>query len=71
MSKVWIADKHIYQEKDGVNIFLFPKGAEIPWEIAVKLGLVADTKKVDVDSVENKAVPAPNKAKGSASSKKA
>lgn len=71
MSKVWIADRHIFQEKDGVQLFLYPKGAEVPWEIAVRLGLVVESKKVKVEEVENKAVASPNKSKGSTSSKKA
>lgn len=62
--RVWVADRHVFQMKDGVNVFLFPKGAEVPWAVAVRLGLVEDkpapaAKKVAEEAAEDKAVKAP------------
>lgn len=58
--KTYTTTERIYRERNGASpVYLYPKGAVIPWERAVELGLVKDepkAKSMKADAVENKAV---------------
>lgn len=58
--KTYTTTERIYRERDGASpVYLYAKGAVIPWARAVELGLVKDeakAKSMKADAVENKAV---------------